>query len=151
MTKQIAIGAILSLLFALPAAAQNGPAAPVIVTPDNVQWTASAMLPAGGKIAVIDGDYTKAGPYTLRISLPDGAAFPPHFHAGAEYVTVLQGTFLVGIGDTADPAKMTALPAGSFAMVPAGVHHFAIAKGATILQLSGMGPMTMTDVKPGMP
>ena len=142
--------AALLLLPALPAAADTTSAeAPVIVVPSQLQWASNAMLPAGAKVAVIQGDYTKAGWYTLRISLPDGASFAPHFHGGTEYVTVLQGTLLVGLGDTADKSKMTALPAGSFCAVPAGVHHYAAASGDTIIQLSGMGPMTSVDVKPG--
>ncbi len=142
--------AALLLLPALPAAADTASAqAPVIVTPSQLQWASNAMLPAGAKVAVIQGDYSKAGWYTLRFSLPDGAAFAPHFHGAAEYVTVLQGTLLVGLGDTVDKSKMTALPAGSFVAVPAGVHHYAAASGDTIIQLSGMGPMTMVDVKPG--
>lgn len=42
---------------------------------------------------------------------------------------------------------MTALPAGSYAAVPAGVAHYAVAKGDTIVQLSGMAPFTMTILK----
>jgi quercetin dioxygenase-like cupin family protein len=142
----------LLLLSALPAAADNsGPSAPLIVTPSQLDWVSSAMLPAGAKMAVVQGDYTKAGWYTLRLSLPDGATFRPHFHGMAEYATVLQGTLMVGLGDAMDPSKMTALPAGSYAEIPAGIHHYGVAKGDTIIQLSGMGPMTMTEVKPGSP
>jgi quercetin dioxygenase-like cupin family protein len=142
--------AVLLLLPALPASADTPSAdAPVIVMPSQLQWVSSPMLPPGGKVAVLQGDYTKAGWYTLRFSLPDGASFAPHAHGTTEYVTVLQGTLMVGLGDTVDKSKMTALPAGSFVAVPAGVHHYATARGDTIIQLSGMGPMTMVEVKPG--
>jgi hypothetical protein len=140
----------LLLLSALPAAADTSdPNAPTIVTPSQLTWVSNPMLPAGAKVAIVQGDYSKPGWYTLRFSLPDGATFRPHFHGMAEYVTVLQGTLVVGLGDAVVPAKMTALPAGSYAEIPAGIHHYAVAKGDTIIQLSGMGPMTMTEVKPG--
>jgi len=145
------LGALL-ILPAIPVAADTPPAPaakPVMITPSQLQWVSNPMLPAGTTMAIIDGDPTKAGWYTIRLHLPNGASFPPHFHSDTEYVTVLQGTLMVGIGDTVDASKMTALPAGSAVTVPAGVHHYAAANGDTILQLTGQGPMTMTAVKGG--
>jgi quercetin dioxygenase-like cupin family protein len=83
----------------------------------------------------------------MRLRIPDGAKFGPHFHGDVENVTVLQGTLLVGLGDQVNPATMIALPAGSFASVPIGLHHYAMAKGDTIVQIHGTGPETMTMVK----
>ena len=149
MRAFFAIAAVLGLFLAVPAAAATPDAAmaPVIVTPSQVQWQSNSMLPPGGKMAVLGGDLAKPGYYTVRIMLPDGATFPPHTHASVEYLTVIQGTFMVGLGNTVDAATMTALPAGSYAAVPAGVAHYAMAKGDTIVQLSGMGPFTMTMIK----
>ncbi|MBV8489239.1 MAG: cupin domain-containing protein [Candidatus Eremiobacteraeota bacterium] len=142
--RQLAILAVLVAFAALPVRAADTAAAPIIVMPTQLAWTTSDQLPAGSKMAVLQGDPSKPGYYTIRFSLPDGAAFPVHLHGTDEYVTVLEGTLLVGLGDTVDKAKMTALPAGSFVAVPAGLHHYALAKGATVLQLSGAGPMTTT-------
>jgi hypothetical protein len=45
----------------------------VVVTPDAMQWgPAPAILPAGAKLAVLDGDPTKPGLFTMRLSMPDG-------------------------------------------------------------------------------
>jgi len=99
---------------------------------------------AGAEIAVLSGDPSKPGPYTVRYRIPDGVKLGPHFHADVENVTVLDGTLLVGLGDTMDPTKMIALPAGSFVSVPAGLHHYAMTKGVTVIQIHGMGPATMT-------
>jgi ChrR-like protein with cupin domain len=75
----------------------------VIVTPDATQWGAApAMLPAGAKVAVLDGDPTKPGLFTMRLSVPDGYRIPPHFHPVDEHVTVISGKFQVGMGDTFD-------------------------------------------------
>ncbi|HEY1974992.1 MAG TPA: hypothetical protein VGG89_00425 [Candidatus Baltobacteraceae bacterium] len=60
-------------------------------------------------------------------------------------ILLIGGTPLVGIGDQVDPAKMVALPAGSFVSVPAGLHHYARAN--TILQIHGVGPSSMPMVK----
>jgi mannose-6-phosphate isomerase-like protein (cupin superfamily) len=55
---------------------------------------------------------------------------------------------MIGLGDTVVKSRMIALPAGSFISVPAGVHHYGMAKGLTVvIQISSMGPRTMTPVK----
>jgi hypothetical protein len=41
---------------------------------------------------------------------------------------------------------MTALPAGAVASMPAGVHHYAMSKGVTVIEISGIGPDTLTPV-----
>ena len=84
----------------------------------------------------------------MRLSMPDGYRIPPHFHPADEHVTVISGKFQVGMGDTFDAAKLSTLPAGTFGMIPAGMHHFARAKGATVLQLHGTGPWKLTYVNP---
>ena len=56
---------------------------------------------------------------------------------------------LFGMGDTINKAKATAYPAGSFIMVPTGVHHWSVAKGDTIEQVSGEGPLTNIPIKHG--
>jgi quercetin dioxygenase-like cupin family protein len=136
--------AVLACSLIAPASADT---TPTIVTPSQVHWTAGTGPMAGAQVAVLSGDPNKAGPYTMRLRIPDGGKFGPHFHGDVENVTVLQGTLLVGLGDTMDPAKMIALPAGSFVSIPMGVHHYAVAKGDTILQIHGIGPASMTMVK----
>jgi quercetin dioxygenase-like cupin family protein len=117
----------------------------VVVTPDATQWgPAPATLPAGAKLAVLDGDPTKPGLFTMRLSVPDGYRIPPHFHPVDEHVTVISGNFQVGMGDSFDASKLSTLPAGTFGMIPAGMRHFAQAKGATVLQLHGTGPWKLT-------
>lgn len=135
---------LIALLAGLLAAPAFAASTPTIVTPAQVQWTAGTGPLTGVQIAVLSGDPSKSGPYTVRLRIPDGAKFGPHFHGDVENVTVLQGTLLVGVGDTMDQAKMMELPAGSFVSVPMGVHHFAMAKGDTIIQIHGMGPQSMT-------
>jgi quercetin dioxygenase-like cupin family protein len=120
--------------------------APTIVTPEDVKWTAGSGPLSGIEMAVLQGDPKKPGPFVIRLRIPDGTKVGAHFHGDTERVTVLSGTFLVGIGDKLDESKMKALPPGSFVSVPAGVHHYAMAKGVTIVQIGGTGPFTMTPV-----
>jgi quercetin dioxygenase-like cupin family protein len=72
---------------------------------------------------------------------------PVHWHTDSERVTVLSGTLLFAAGDKIDQAKTTALGAGSFLFIPANIRHYAIAKGETMVQVAGNGPMTMNLVK----
>ena len=122
-------------------------AAPTIVMPDSLTWTPVKGID-GAMMAVVYGDPTKAGSvYTLRLKLADGTKIPAHWHNDSERVTVLSGTFMVGVGNTMDMASMKALGPGSFVFIPAGVRHYAMAKGETIVQTTGNGPFTMNMVK----
>ena len=118
-----------------------------LVTPDAVKWgPAPASLPPGAQAALLEGDPAKEGPFTLRIRMPDGYRIPPHYHPAVEHVTVLQGTFVLGMGEQAASAGEKSLTAGSFAFMPAGMRHFARTQGDTIVQLHGVGPWGITYV-----
>jgi quercetin dioxygenase-like cupin family protein len=129
---------------------RDAPQTPRTVTvalPDQMTWgPAPAVLPVGAKLAVLDGDPTKPGAYTMRLLMPDGYQLSPHFHPAPEYVTVVSGTLMVGMGGKFDESQMKALPAGAFGMIPAGMHHYAKAKGETVLQLHGIGPWQLIYV-----
>lgn len=121
----------------------------VLASPDRVEWKdAPPALRAGAKVAVLEGDPAEAGPFTMRIKLPDRYRIPPHYHPVTEHVTVLQGTFRVGMGEKFDATAMKPLKVGGFAAMAPGVRHFAEAKGETILQLHGVGPWGLIYVDP---
>jgi hypothetical protein len=63
-------------------------------------------------------------------------------------VEVKKGTFLVGMGDTLDVSKTNTMKAGAKGNVPANHHHYAVAKGATVVSVTSMGPFAMTYVNP---
>ena len=112
-----------------------------------MKWNAAPpMLPAGAKLAVLDGDPAKRGPFTMRLSFPDGYTIPPHFHPVPEHVTVICGTLLVGMGNQLDPTKFNELPEGTFGVIPPRMKHFARAKGDVIIQLHGTGPWQLIYV-----
>ena len=118
-------------------------------SPAEVKWIdGPAALPAGAKFAVLEGDPAKEGPFVIRLRLPDGFRVQPHWHPKVERVTVISGIFNLGMGEKFDQSAMRRMPAGTFGFWPAGMRHFAWAKGDTVLQLHGIGPWTITYVNP---
>ena len=84
--------------------------------PDGLKWqTAPPSLPAGVKIALLEGDPAKPGPFVFRVKFPDGARVMPHFHPKPERVTVISGTLYIGMGDKFDAARGREMPAGHVA------------------------------------
>jgi quercetin dioxygenase-like cupin family protein len=121
---------------------------PTIVPTAQIQWKPGTGPLAGTQVAQIFGDPSKPSTFVTRIRFPDGHKVRPHFHDVEENVTVLQGTLMFGVGNTVDPSKMVALPAGSFFSLPAKTPHYAMAKGVTVIQLNDVGPWAMHPVSP---
>ena len=113
----------------------------------EIKWKdGPASLPAGAKFAVLEGDPAKEGFFTMRLWLPDGFKIPPHWHPKVEHVTVISGTFNLGMGEKFDQSITRELTAGTFGYWAAGMRHFAWAKGETVIQLHGIGPWMITYV-----
>lgn len=109
---------------------------------------APAIFPAGAKMAVERGDPSKHGEFIVRLSFPDGYRIPPHFHPTAEHVRVRSGTLLLGMGDKLDAQLAKPVAVGDSGTIPAQMHHFAIARGATVVSVRAQGPFMMTYVNP---
>ena len=105
-------------------------------------------LPAGAKLAVVSGDPSQPGPFVIRAQFPAGYKVMPHWHPTDENVTVLSGTLAIGMGDTFDDAKAQPQSAGGFFLLPATMHHYAVARGATTIQISGNGPFVLNYINP---
>jgi quercetin dioxygenase-like cupin family protein len=136
---------ILTTIVCVLLASVSAGAAPTIVTAATANWQPAPPAFKGAQVAKIVGDPAKAGGYyAYLLKVPDGAVVAPHFHGMTENVTVISGILMVGLGDTVDPATMKPLPAGGIASIPAGLHHYAVAKGVTIVEISGIGPDTIT-------
>ena len=140
----------LGLLLTLPAVwteAQAG--GHISLVPSELKWSDAPSLGPGVKIAVIEGDLKAAGPLMIRIKLPPNAKVAPHTHPSVEHVTVLSGTFYLGIGEKVDASKARAYPAGGVVVIPQGMPMFAFAKGKeTILQVHGIGPWGTNYLNP---
>ena len=119
-----------------------------VMTPNELQWAeAPPNLPKGIKMAVLAGDPTKTGLFVVRLKMPAGQKIMPHWHPTDENLTVISGSFGVGMADKLDPS-IKGLPAGSFARMPAKMHHFAMAKTEAIVEIASMGPFMITYVDP---
>jgi len=119
-------------------------------TPDTIPWgPAPPVVRAGAQFAVLEGDPTaSSGDYTIRLKMPDGFRIAPHWHPLRENVTIISGTFKVGMGDEFDANKMKAFIAGSFAFLDPDMHHFAMACGETVVQVHGQSPLQFNYVNP---
>lgn len=117
--------------------------------PTELAWKdGPPSLPAGARFAVLEGDPSKDAPFVMRFWLPDGFRIQPHFHPKTERITVVSGTFHLGMGETFDASKGEAMPAGSFGFWNEGMRHYAWTTGDTVIQLHGTGPWSITYVDP---
>lgn len=102
---------------------------------------------SGMQIAGVVGDFTKEGPYVLRLSFPDGYRFPAHYHPMDENLTVVSGTLLLAMGEEEDESSLDDYGPGDFINIPAEHPHFGGASGETVIQLHGMGPFEILLVE----
>lgn len=125
----------------------------VLSAPAHAQKTAKlhwgpapAVFPHGAQMAVVSGDPSKSGPFAVQLSMPAGYRIPPHFHPTDETVAVKSGHFKYGMGDHFDAASMKTMKPGDSGTLPANGHHYAMAQGKTVVEVSGNGPFAMTYV-----
>ena len=122
------------------------------VTPENVQWH---DIPGGhgAAEAVLFGDPTKEGMYVIRVKFPPHLMDLPHRHPHDRFVTVLEGTWYTGTGETFDAARAVPLRPGSLMMHPAQAAHWDGSRTdeTVIVQIIGLGPADTTPVDPKQP
>jgi quercetin dioxygenase-like cupin family protein len=129
--------------------ADRSPEHELVFVPGDVEWRPGpASFAPGAEFAILEGDPSGPGVFTMRIRMPDGFIIAPHWHPGVERVTVISGIFHLGHGDTLDSSAAQRLPAGSYFSLPAEMRHFAIMQGETVVQLSSIGPWEVTYVDP---
>ncbi len=119
-----------------------------MISPNDLKWEDVPSLPPGAKIAVIEGPISEAVPFTFRLKFPANYQIPAHWHPAVERVTVLSGTFNMGVGDKLDRQKSMSLSPGSMMILQPKTNHFAWNKEEVIVQLSGTGPWGVTYVNP---
>jgi quercetin dioxygenase-like cupin family protein len=130
-------------------AGAQGPKSHIALTPTDVKWgPAPPSLQKGAELAVVSGNPGAAGPFVIRLKVPAGYKIAPHWHPTDEHVTVISGTFALGMGEKFDAKAMKEMPAGSYGMLPAEMRHYAMAKTAAIVQVHGMGPFVLNYVNP---
>ena len=121
----------------------------IIINQDNFQWQdGPASLPKGAKMAVLEGDPAKEGPFTLRLKVPANYNVPPHWHPAIEHVTVIKGVLYMGAGDKMDMNSATKITEGGLAVMPIKHVHYAFTKEEATIQLHGIGPWGINYVNP---
>jgi hypothetical protein len=119
-----------------------------MISPNDLNWSDVPSLPPGAKIAVIEGPMSEAVPFTVRLKFPANYQIPSHWHPAVERVTVLSGTFYMGVGEKLDVQKSMPLSPGSMMILQPKINHFAWTKEEVVVQLNGIGPWGVTYVNP---
>src|SRR6266498_3874103 len=116
---------------------------------EKIEWKdGPPALPRGAKVAVLEGDPAKEGPFVIRLLFPGGYHIPAHTHPKTERVTVISGAIYLATGEALDRNSAKELPAGSFGFWPARMKHTAWFGGETVIQLHGIGPWQINYVNP---
>jgi len=143
---RLAILAVGLLFTSVPAFAQS---THLVVPADKVQWgPAPPVLPAGAQIAILEGNPSEKGPVTMRLKFPANYDIPAHWHTMTEHITVLSGSFHVGMGDKLDRQSSQTLEPGGFLLLPASMRHFAWVTTPTVVQINLEGPFDIFYVNP---
>jgi quercetin dioxygenase-like cupin family protein len=112
----------------------------IALRPQDIRWFTPAYYTDGRQRAHLHGDSAKGGDWIDRVRIPGGSRVLAHVHTEDEIVTVLEGSWYLGMGEKFDQAKLSAYAAGRFIYIPAGVPHFlATPEGPSIVQVSGHG------------
>lgn len=120
-----------------------------LYAPAELKWQdGPKSLPKSSQITVLEGDPSKEGPFVFRVKAPDGYKIPPHTHPKTERVTVISGTFNIGMGEKFDENALKPMPAGTYGYWETGMKHFVLIKGETVVQFHGMGPWSIQYVNP---
>ncbi len=143
--------ALLGLIL-VSAVLANAQETPIGVTPEAVVWNdGPPTLPAGSKMAILEGNPRAEGMFTMRVRIPAGSAIPPHWHPRQERVTILSGAVDLGFGSVANKDSVTRYRSGSFYVNPPRVMHYLFFPEATEMQMTGVGPWELIATDPNAP
>jgi hypothetical protein len=117
------------------------------VLPEDVDWQPFAAFPPSARLAVVVGQPSEAGLYTIRVKVPGGVKLMPHRHTEDRTYTVISGIFYIGLGDEFDASKLQAYPPGSVIVLPGSTSHFHWARsGEYVTQVTAIGPLGLEYV-----
>jgi quercetin dioxygenase-like cupin family protein len=116
---------------------------------EDLEWKPFAAFPPEVRLAVIVGQPSEPGPYTIRVRVPHGVKLMPHRHPEDRVYTVMSGVFYIGLGDQFDPDKLQAYPPGSVIVLPGNTPHFHWAKSSEyVTQVNAIGPLGIEYLNP---
>lgn len=116
----------------------------------DVGYYAVEGMPGMG-YAVLQGDPSWQGIYVIRLRIPPGQLFPPHFHDQDRHINVLSGEWAFGTGESGECSDTVRLTAGAYVRHPRGAVHFEGTCGERTaeIQITGMGPVNTTWMQGG--
>jgi quercetin dioxygenase-like cupin family protein len=120
-----------------------------IVHADALVWQAAEGLPEGSMLAVLFGDPAASGPLVIRVRLPADTVVKPHFHPQDEWVTVLEGEAVLGMGETMDLDAAHTFGLGDAHFLPARHPHFVKTATSTTVEIHTTGPWGITFLDEG--
>ena len=128
---------------------QPGEASFRATLPEDIGWKPFAAFPPSARLAIIVGEPSKEGPYTIRVLVPHDVKLMPHRHPEDRVYTVISGVFYIGLGDQFDANKLQAYPPGAVVVLPGDTPHFHWAKsGEYITQVTAIGPLGLDYLDP---
>ena len=106
-------------------------------------------IPPEQWIERVVGDMDKPGqPFVIRIHHDAGYVVLPHTHPEDENITVLTGSWALGMGSRINMAELDPIEQGALGFVPKKMAHFGYAKVETMLQVHGIGPFVNLPIDP---
>jgi len=72
---------------------------------EDIDWKPFAAFPPSARLAVVAGQPSKPGLYTIRVKVPHGVKLMPHRHSEDRIYTVISGVFYIGLGDEFRPRQ----------------------------------------------
>ena len=94
----------------------------------------------GQWVEKVSGDFSKPGePFVFRIHQHAGYITLPHVNPVDEHITVVKGTWSLGMGRRFSQSALEVMETGTYAVAPKNMAHFAWSKTETILQFTELG------------
>src|SRR4051812_3311028 len=94
------------------------------ILPEEIEWKPFQPFPPSARLAVVVGEPSEKGLYTVRVRVPQGVKLMPHRHREDRVYTVISGIFYIGLGDRFDAGKLQAYPPGAVGGVARNTGHF---------------------------
>jgi len=63
------------------------------VLSEDIDWKPFPAFPPSARLAIVVGDPTEPGLYTIRVKVPAGVKLMPHWHPEDRIYTVISGVF----------------------------------------------------------
>jgi quercetin dioxygenase-like cupin family protein len=109
---------------------------------EDIEWKPFPAFPQSVRLAVVVGQPSEIGPYTIRVKVPRGGKLMPHKHPEDRVYTVISGVFYIGLGDEFNESKLEAYPPGAVVVLPGNTSHFHWAKSSEyVTQVTAIGPL----------